>query len=254
MTSQKLREWVKEKRDEGVSEERIRKILEKTGHDPDIIDNLDDPFDSSQKDVDIDEASFEISNKKDSKNSFEPEKTTDKTQETSANNSDKTEKSASNTGFQKGSGFNLRSYLPDLNYSFSRRQKVICLVSILFLVVLAGIYGFSEYGGDIDLFSNSNIDSSTSLETLTALDERHEGCPNGGVRIESISVSEGKTTADVLVTEKSWVVLEIIQGQNVIGFSTQEVEGQSVMSVDKVGQKANLRPLGCDRYQSSRTY
>lgn len=47
MDDEKLRNWVQEKLDEDVSAERIKRSLEETGHDPSVVDEVNDPFESS---------------------------------------------------------------------------------------------------------------------------------------------------------------------------------------------------------------
>ncbi|MFB6199706.1 MAG: hypothetical protein ABEJ83_02400 [Candidatus Nanohaloarchaea archaeon] len=44
MSQEKTREWIKEKMKEGVSEDRIREVLENTGRDPSLVDKVDNPF------------------------------------------------------------------------------------------------------------------------------------------------------------------------------------------------------------------
>jgi hypothetical protein len=49
---ERLKQWVKEKRESGISDERIKKSLEETGHDPSLVDEVDDPF-SDQDSVEL---------------------------------------------------------------------------------------------------------------------------------------------------------------------------------------------------------
>ena len=46
----KLMQWVQKKLDQGVSEERIRKSLRNTGHDPSIVEKAKDPFSGQEND------------------------------------------------------------------------------------------------------------------------------------------------------------------------------------------------------------
>ncbi|MFB6208759.1 MAG: hypothetical protein ABEJ56_01325 [Candidatus Nanohaloarchaea archaeon] len=57
MSEEKIREWVEDKLDEGVDEERIKNSLENTGHDPSILEEVKAPFNGKE----VEEDPFEFS-------------------------------------------------------------------------------------------------------------------------------------------------------------------------------------------------
>lgn len=65
MAEEQIKEWVEKKLDQGVDDKRIRQLLEEKGYDPDIVDEVKDPFEKKDSDLDL-----------------EPEKEDDSTQET----------------------------------------------------------------------------------------------------------------------------------------------------------------------------
>jgi len=264
MASEKLKEWIKDKRQKGISDERIRESLEKAGRDPDMLDEVDDPFDSD-KDRDVSEDLFSSSEDKVSKTeSFDSSTSQEENGSNSAKENKDVEKTVSSSETKSaltrvGQRFSKNKKSEVLSFKLfsnhvSSKQTGIFLFILLVLVIGIGTYSFTSDSIDTDLLVGSTVDSSTNLDRLQSLDEKHAGCPAGGVRIEDISTSEGSTNVDVLVTQKAWVVVEIINKGKVIGFSTQNVEGNTVISVDKIGKEANLRPLGCESYKSRRSY
>lgn len=135
------------------------------------------------------------------------------------------------------------------------------MIAVLLVLVVgaAGFYSFmpSNTGTGLGLDSVLGADKLSSDDTteIERLDEKYSGCPNAGVRIESVSSSDGVTTADVLVTRnQAQVVLEVSRDGEVIGFSSDSLKGESSMTVDAVGDMAKLRPAGCQKFHSQRSY
>ncbi|MFB6216462.1 MAG: hypothetical protein ABEJ72_05790, partial [Candidatus Aenigmatarchaeota archaeon] len=55
MDEDRLKEWVEQKLEKGIDPERVKKSLEETGHDPSIVDRVQDPFDSLDEAVEKEE-------------------------------------------------------------------------------------------------------------------------------------------------------------------------------------------------------
>lgn len=250
MVSENLKEWIKEKREQGVSDERIKKSLEKTGHDPSIVDELDNPFDADNSDI---EPSEDLFNSEDQgSNSVKPSNQEDGEEETASEKAE--EKEESSVGLPNTPSFSLPS-APD----FSRKKLGAVAVLLVLVVGGAGVYSFVYSGSGTGLdFSNipgSNLVTSNGIADLNRLDEKYSGCPDAGVRIKTVSGSDGVTTADVLVTRnEAQVVLEVIRDGEVIGFSSESLKGEASMTVDAVGDTVRLRPAGCKQFRSQTTY
>lgn len=288
MASEKLKEWIRQKQEEGISNERIKKSLEKTGYDPSIVDELDDPFDSESSSQHSEEELFSSasSDSEDSNNVLSEDNREERVnkiadnlsqknsnaENTSFENKDYGEDNASDSSFRdKLPSFSLPSTpdLPSLNRfskpefslpsvdlpsapSISRKQITVVFALVLVLGGGAAAYSFMPDDFNPRLLLGSDLNSATHLQTLEQLDQRFAGCPDVGVSIQSISGSEGSTTADVLVTGEAWVVLELMRNGEIIGFSTEKVDGETQMTVNKVGDEAELRPLGCESRYSRR--
>ena len=257
MVDESLKEWVRKKREAGVSDERIKKSLEDTGHDPSIVDELDNPFDGDS-DKEVSEDPFQSSDAgADAENVPETEDQ-ESTDESPGNYFDSS--SGSSSSGDSGSSGQESSIIemPDFDFSVPDtgnvgKRKIAVFAAVLILV--AG--GYAVFSSGVvyqDIFAPDQVSGDDSA-SLAELEASYSGCPNAGVRINSLSASNGQTTANVLVTRnEANVVLEIRQDGNLVGFTTDKVEGESQMSVEAVGDTAILRPLGCDDFSSERSY
>lgn len=284
MVSENLKEWIKEKREEGISDERIKKSLEKTGHDPSIVDELENPFEASESDTEPSEDLFQDSSEPEKGQVSPDSESNDPTPAQEEENQDFSSQSEiedknpaheDSTGQEsqraefnnpsgkkeKDSGFSIPDLpspsLPSIP-SISRRKAGIVL---LILLVFGG--GFTAYRfipSDFtvkapNIVLNSDVDSSTDMEKLADLDSKYSGCPDAGVRIQSVSSSERVTNAKVLVTRnEAWVVLEVMNNGELIGFSTEKMKEEGQITVDTVGDQVKLRPLGCEQFYSRKSY
>lgn len=251
MVNEKLKEWVKNKREEGVSDERIKESLRETGHDPSIVDELDDPFDQdrSDSDTDISDDDFKFvdddeDEKEEEKDSKEEE--TEQEFETEKSRVKQVEDKVKNTS----NSSSLKPSVPNLP------KKKLGIAAVI-LVLLAGgfaVYNFLPENTTVANPIPSDSESESNSE-LASLDAQHSGCPDSGVRVEGVSASEGTTTADVLVTrEEAMVVLIVMENGENIGFNSKSVSGEDQISVNAVGDEVELRPLGCQEKFSRRSY
>lgn len=269
MASEKLKEWIKSKRKEGVSDERIRKSLERTGHDPSVLDELDNPFGSdgsnketSEEDNDDTEASDKVSDssQQDSGEEFEFKFSDQDSSDTESIEEDKT-----SSGSEEKSSQKIKSKFesikerfpssPSRDHSLNVSSKKIVVGLLLLLIIAGGIATYSFIPDNFNL--NSSGDEETELEpgSLEQLDAQHSGCPDSALRVQSVSSSDGVTTANVRVSrEEAQVALIVMQGDEVLEFATESILGESEMTVEALGDQVKLRPLGCKDRFSLRDY
>ncbi len=287
MASEKLKKWIRQKQEKGISDERIKKSLEKTGYDPSIVDEINDPFDSDgspehseedlfssagQESEDSDMGLSEDNREERVKNiadnlsqgSSDSEKSSFEDRDYGKENTSSSDEESDSSFMEKLPSLSLPSTpnlsldrvskpdvsLPsvDLPSAPDISRKQITIVFALILVIGGGAAAYSFIPDDFNprLLLGPELNSATHLQTLEQLDQRFAGCPDIGVSIQDVSTSGGSTTADILVTGEAWVVLEVMEGGEVIGYSTKQVNGETQMKVNKVGNEAELRPLGCE--------
>ncbi|MFB6291819.1 MAG: hypothetical protein ABEI58_00320 [Candidatus Nanohaloarchaea archaeon] len=58
MTDEVLKDWVKERLDDGVEPERLKEIMEETGKDASVVDEVLSPFGDRDEDLEFDEEDF----------------------------------------------------------------------------------------------------------------------------------------------------------------------------------------------------
>lgn len=237
----RLREWVEEKLDEGVEEERLKKSLRETGHDPSIVDEVRSPFEDS-KDVSEDVFQEDDADKSGSQSEKEEE-----------------QGSESYEGFEEddtGSenrlpDFSLPSMsLPSIDLSEISRQRIlpVLLVFLLFAGVAgyALLPGFMESGG-IEAPSGDSISG-----LLEGKESSEKGCPDVGVRIEKVSVVDGETVADVLVTRgEAEVVLKVFRDGDLMDSETARIGGEGTITVSSTGDEVLFHPSGCERFRDT---
>lgn len=256
----RLREWVEQKLDEGVSEDRIRESLRETGHDPSLVEEVKSPFEQGETEVSGEE-DFEFTAEEGGETSVEKEgesQALDSSigagsldEEESFSPSRETDDDAFEKGEEGGhTGFSVPSFsVPEL--------PVWPAVLLLFLVIGASAYIFVPWGSLNISGVPSVVVPSVGLPSASDFsppqqESTKSGCPDVGVRIESISSGGGKTRAEVLVTRgEAEVVLEIWRGTSIAGSSTALVAGPGSITVDATGDRAVLHPVGCREYSDS---
>ncbi len=214
MSEDKIREWVEERLEDGIEPERIKKNLEKTGHDPSIVEDVRSPFADSEEEPDVDEEDFSFAVDEEEK-----EKVRELSQDTS------------------GKTFSLPSLpsAPDIPFRY--------IGVVLLLAVLLG-------GGYVVTDGSPLSAGSGLIATVQEAASSGSGCPDIGVRIKSISTSSGSTTADVLVTNgPGRVVLEVYSDGVMTGSSQRRVGGEASMTVNAVGDRAVFYPAECSQFQ-----
>lgn len=229
MVDENLKEWIQKKMEEGVPEERIKKSLEETDHDPSVVDEVKNPFTDSDVEV--------------SENVFGDEDVGKNVQNESEDNSSP-EPSGQDSRVEE-----FVDRIGSVNFpSADLPLKHIGIVLLSLLVVSGAYLAYSNFAPESDTSGNS-------VEQLNSLDARYSGCPDTGVRINSVSTSNGQTTANVLVTRnEAHVVLEIRKNGDLVSYTSKSIEGEDTMSVGAVGDTAILRPAGCNNFQSERSY
>lgn len=222
MTDEKLERWVEKKLEAGIDRDRIKKSLEEMGHDPSIVDSVENPFDGGEKQP---ENVFEAS--EDTGATGEEKKPSVKDDGEEDEKPDQEDRNAEDEG-KKMELPNPKVSLPGLD-----RRAVIGIAGIL----IAGMLVFGAAESDVQL------------------GEDFTGCMNQGVEIQSVSVESGKTRAQVrVVRNKSRVVLNVEGDGEVIDSSYSTFKGTRNMTVDAVGDKVTFQPVGCEKYFDSKSY
>jgi len=247
----KIKAWAKKKLDDGVDEQRVRKVLRRQGHDPSIVDELKDPFDpKDSEDKEVTDNFFE-DEEDDSGEEHPREKSIhQKDDEENGFHRNSLDEESSKTGHgdkDSGSSSGIKSNIPRPDFgkpklSKDRYLKFGALGLVLVLVVGAG----AVFGSDI----TNTVSELTEPKDYT-------GCQNGGVGvlIQDIRKDGQTTVADVkVVRNKSETVLKIYQDDRKIGETRATFIGEKTLSVDAVGNKARFHPVGCQRYVSTRNY
>lgn len=256
-----LREWVQQKLDAGVEPSRIKKSLEETGHDPAIVDEVQDPFDVDESDAG-DSASGDELSMEEAGGGQEEESATGEESHAGGGGSgglnseigagsleggdEDSERAESPEGGDEGFSFPSLS-MPDLPVWPAAVVAVLLIGFAGYVFVpwssvgLSGLPSFSAPGVDIPGKDGGKVDS-----------QEGGGCPDVGVRINSASSSGGTTTAEVLVTKnRAEVVLEVYDSGQLVGSITRKVEGTTSITVDAVGDRVVFHPTGCAKFRDS---
>lgn len=256
----RLREWVQKKLDAGVDPSRIKKSLEETDHDPSIVDTVQDPFNSEDsggdfEDKDMPSIDGEKRSEEETGSGGEDRSPEDSDTLNSGIGPESLEERDDSVGADEekddsagDGGFTLPSLsIPELPV----------WPALVMAVLLVGFVGYmfvpwSSVGmGGLPSISAPSVDLPGSGNG-TVEGQQDEGCPDVGVRINSVSASSGSTTAEVLVTRNdAEVVLEVYDSGQLMGSTTKNLEGSSTISVDASGDRVLFRPTGCKKYEDS---
>lgn len=264
MDEERLREWVEKKLDDGISEDRIRKSLRNTGHDPSIVDEVQDPFSGSKEEeskLDLSEEpeEEEKSQEPDDRNSVEEKDSGFSFQDSGPESPAKDSKDT-----DSGSGgFSLPS--PDLSLPSVPLKAVAVVIGV---VIAVGGYFFVPQGmiPELSLNKVSTPDVEAPDVKMPEMPEssgddtdqesqgskvEDAGC-DVGLRINSVSSDNGRTVAEVFVTRgKTDVVLEIYSGEDLEGSKTARIGGTGSLTVGSTGDTAVLHPEGCEKPRTS---
>ena len=231
----KIEEWIQGKLDDGIEPERIKKSLENTGHDPSLVDDMQDPF--SGEDNDVEEPDFiESSEDHEETNATGINESEDVETSSTFENSDTEQKNDDN-----GSGFSLPEIkAPDFSIPDFNWKKISVVVLTVLIASTGGLIVFT------------GVVSAPELSTLddTARDVMNVGgssqCPNADTSIMSASISDGKTWMKVDVSGGSTdTVAEVFEGEELKASQQKTIKGVSVVIVDGVGTRATFKAVGC---------
>lgn len=234
MPEDKIREWIEKKLEEGVEEERIRKSLRETGHDPSLIDEVKAPFEGEEPEENpFSSGENEEKSGQEERNRETGKENLDLREEKGSQDFSQQEEEGSDSATLYGRLEPLKKKAPSKT-SFSWKL----LIPVLLVLGLAAAWAVNP------------------LEAMEINSEsKTRGCPDVGVRINSLEAVEGKTVAEVTVSRGSAeVTLEVLESGNVIGSSTANFEGERRMEVDAVGENVRFRPVNCMRYLDRETY
>ncbi|WP_414836796.1 hypothetical protein [Candidatus Nanohalococcus occultus] len=241
MADEKLSKWVRKKLDEGVSKQRLRKVLENSGHDPSIVDEADSPFDAS-------------SNGK-AENSFEPDDSQNSEDQDGKIDLSGHEKKHERDDEDDESGLkNLKPSLPRPSFSMPKPKlpeislskpeldfdfKVPWRALIVVFIIGVAFYGVTKAFNSPD----SQVQTPESVEQQQEFD----GCPDIGVRIVSASASAFEVKIDARVSRgPGTVIAELYNNDNLVAIQQDRFNGVKTFTfTGETGDSVVLRPVGC---------
>lgn len=241
---EKIEEWIQGKLDDGIEPERIKKSLENTGHDPELVDKIDDPFADEESEQEEDEEPGESDEGFDNPDDTDLSSNQEFETEDVARTQD-TENASKSGGTGGSSMFDVG--LPEINLSapgipspdFTWKRTAF-VAAVFLLASVGGIFAFTGVA------SVPELSSLTDKASNVANSGGSGSCPDVGTEILSASISDGKTWVKVDVTGgSSDTVVEIFEGEEMKGSKSKTLEGTSVVIVDGVGTRAVFRPAGC---------
>lgn len=239
MSDERIQDWVQEKLENGVSKQRLRKVLENSGHDPEIVDEVESPFKSESDPTEEAENSFETEI---------PEHGTEDDAKQVERTVDLMEKDESESSFDLSRlkpsielpSFSLPSIsLPEV--SFEKPEVEFKVPWRLLVVVL--IIGVAFYGGTRALDSSNQVEEPDTVEETTEF----QGCPDIGVRIISVSASPWEVKVDARVSRgPGSVVVELYRNNNLVAVQQDRFNGMERFKfTGKTADSVVLRPVGC---------
>lgn len=244
MVDEKVKQWIKKKLDSGVSEDRIKKTLEKTGRDPALVEEVVSGGTSDVPEQEGDDLGKEVEDQGFEKDTEEDDNDDDSFDLSYVDQGDEGSSADDKSEESGGSGFGLPS-MPSVSapsVSVPHSRKALSLAVILLLV--AGV----AYGGIGFLGSGSVADTvSGALETCS-------GGMGAGVKMYSVGESGGQTMADVYTDERAEMVLEIYSGGQKMGESTKTIDGRGIIRADSVGDRAVFHEVGCEKPNATGSY
>lgn len=249
MPDDSVKRWIKKKLDNGISEDRIKKTLEKTGRDPSLVDEVNSPFDgdpdSEEKDTTQDKSGEDGS----ADDPFDSLKYVEHDEETSDGGSEKQEVSESSENGDQDSGeessFSLPSVqLPSVSSPDIGVRKAVPVVAIL---LISGL-GMGAY----QMFGDSVKD--TTQQVSEALGPQCSGDIGTGIKVYDVRTDGSSTTADVFVEERATVILEVMSGDERTDSVKREMEGDGSVTVSAVGDRVLFHELGCEEPVVERGY
>lgn len=229
-----LNQWVKQKLEEGVEKQRLKKILREAGHDPNIVDEVDNPFSGADQQSDSAETGFHSSDQENSHRDSASEsqrpdyKYTQSNEETAV-----AEDNDSGSILPSFSMPSLELSLPNVPFNWKHLGLIVLLVGL----IAGGIYGFNS-------MNNSN-----TPDTITTGDQE---CPNVGVRIRNVTVEDSRSLVWVEVTNgEAQVILNSYQNNRRMDSITRTIGGNTLIEMESTGNRFEFYPKGCTRYRDT---
>ncbi|MBC5792793.1 MAG: hypothetical protein H8Z69_02015 [Nanohaloarchaea archaeon] len=210
----KIRAWIEKKLEEGVERDRIKNVLEEKDHDPSLVDEVQDPFDATDKE----ETEDFFGETEEPGNTVEQERSHD---------SQEKEESESI----------ILNRLKDIDFDTSRLVKP--GAALLVVLLLVGGYAFVGQEAVNGLLSNEHLKGCRDVGVM--------------VQDVSVENDQTVAQVEV-VRNKSIAILEVWQDNKKLGESQATFIGEKEMIVDAVGNRVRFHPAECMRYVSERPY
>lgn len=236
MSNDKIRQWVQKKLEKGVDKKRIKKSLENTGHDPGLVEEVENSSNVGDNPFQQEEGSSEVHETESEQTGSEPEQDEDTREmeldfdSTDTDNEDKKARGSDDSGL----GISVPS-VP----SFSINRKVLATfgASLLIVVAMAGVFSY--------------------VETSGVLEPQCSGDEGAGVKVYDVYTRDGETVAAVNAYEEVNVVLEVFDSDERIGQTVEQFESSGNrrnISVDAVGNRVSFHEYGCEDPSVERNY
>jgi len=232
----RVKKWVESKLGEGIEPDRLKKIMRKTGRDPSLVDEVQNPFsDTKKQEEEVETGENTVKDSKDDTKYRYAEKVEKEKQEKKEEEIEG--KDGESVTEKIGNG--LETLFEPFKQGVNRFEAFISWKRlgaglIISIFGLTAPFIYSEY-----------ID--------THWDDPRE-CPDVGVAVDEAWVDDGSTFADVRITlgGPEQMVLEVFEDGERTGYSVEGFAGDNEMVVEGVeGDRVVFRPTGCDRYSDS---
>jgi len=211
-----IEDWIEQKLEEGVPEERLKKVLRNADRDPSLVDEVRSPFDEEE---------VEESGPGDFEFSFTDEEKTEQLQD---------------KGKERDSGFEL----PDISIDASPPD----IPDIPWIYIVPAFLLLAATAGGTVLILQETEAAVTEKQEVK--DQAVEGCPASDVRINSVSVAGGEIQVEAAAADNtSSVVLDLYSGEEVVESRYARFVGTHTFTFGIDGTSVALRPVGCFRKQ-----
>ncbi|MFB6244825.1 MAG: hypothetical protein ABEJ03_00580 [Candidatus Nanohaloarchaea archaeon] len=210
MAHEKIEQWIEQKLEEGVDRKRLRKILKESGRDPALVDRVEDPFDSEDE-VEEEEPAHEAQDV--------PEEQESAFGDISLPQLSLPEVAAPGFG----------------NIVHGHRFKISVAAVLAVVMVFGGVTMFEP------------DEKPRTREEIRAAAEK--GCPDIGVRINSVSFGSTPEVSAEVTGGPASVVIELYDGEELSDKVYARFNGEKTVEMSSGGNRAIIRPVGCYRLQ-----
>lgn len=235
MSNDKIEQWIQKKLEKGVEKKRIKKSLENTGHDPSLVEEVqessdigDDPFQQNEESSEVQKNESEQDQET---RKMELDFDSDDTGESLDNEISDTQGQVS-----KDSGLDI-SASSVTSIKGDKKSLKILGASLFVLMAMTGFYSYIEISG--------------------VFEPKCSGEEGAGVKVYDVYEEGGETVAMVNTYEEVTVVLEVFDSNGEVGQTVQEYNSpgdRTEIRVGAIGNRISFHEYGCDEPSVERNY